>query len=149
MANPQALVVATSAAQAVERIGLPESQLILAHAAVCVAVSPKSNSCTEAIFAAREAIRSGTYTIPPYLQDAHYKGARGLGRGIGYMYAHEYEDHYAGQPMLPEAVRGEKFYRPSENGYEKQIREHMTSLTKDSRYTDPEELLPRTGGPSD
>jgi putative ATPase len=83
MANPQALVVAVSAAQAIERIGLPESSLILDHAAVCVAVSPKSNSCTEAIFSARKAVVSGQYTIPPYLQDAHYKGSAKLGRGIG------------------------------------------------------------------
>ena len=125
---------------------MPEAQILLAQAAEYVATAPKSNTAVESVFAAREVVqRTGSLPIPGYLQDAHYKGARGLGRGIGYMYAHEYEDHYAGQPMLPEAVRGEKFYRPSENGYEKQIREHMASLTQDSRYADPERLLQRTG----
>ena len=145
-ADPGAIAVAVNCSLACERIGMPEAQILLAQAAEYVATAPKSNTAVESVFAAREVVqRTGSLPIPGYLQDAHYKGARGLGRGIGYMYAHEYEDHYAGQPMLPEAVRGEKFYRPAENGYEKQIREHMASLTQDSRYTDPERLLQRTG----
>ena len=125
MANPQALVVAVSAAQAVERIGLPESQLILAHAAVCVAVSPKSNSCTEAIFAARRAVQEHTVTIPPYLMDAHYKGSASLGRGIGYEYAHDFPKHFSRQRYLPEELGDIHFYEPSENGFERDVRRYL------------------------
>ena len=125
MANPQALTVAVSAAQAIERIGLPESQLILAHAAICVAVSPKSNSCTEAIFAARRAVQENTVTIPPYLQDAHYKGSTSLGRGIGYEYAHDFPKHFSRQRYLPEELGEAHFYEPSENGYEREVRRYL------------------------
>ena len=125
MANPQALVVAVSAAQAIERIGLPESSLILAHAAVCVAVSPKSNSCTEAIFAARKAVREQTVTIPPYLQDAHYQGSASLGRGIGYEYAHDFPKHFSRQRYLPEELGDIRFYEPSENGFEREVRRYL------------------------
>lgn len=143
-ADPNAIVVAVNCSMACERIGMPESQIILSQAAEYVATAPKSNTAVESVMAARRAVReTGSLPIPGYLQDAHYKGAQGLGRGIGYQYAHDYESHYAGQPMLPERLRGEKFYVPSDNGYEKKIREHMASLTKDTRYTDPERLLPR------
>ena len=125
MANPQALVVAVSAAQAVERIGLPESQLILAHAAVCVAVSPKSNSCTEGIFSARRAVQSQQFTIPPYLQDAHYKGSAELKRGIGYEYAHDFPKHFSRQRYLPQELGDIRFYEPSENGFEKEVRRYL------------------------
>ena len=125
MANPQALTVAVSAAQAVERIGLPESQLILAHAAICVAVSPKSNSCTEAIFAAKRAVEEHTFTIPPYLQDAHYKGSASLGRGIGYEYAHDFPKHFSRQRYLPEELGDAHFYDPSDNGFEKEVRRYL------------------------
>ncbi len=131
MANPQALVVAVSAAQAVERIGLPESQLILAHAAVCVAVSPKSNSCTEAIFAAKKAVQSNQYTIPPYLQDAHYEGSTRLGRGIGYEYAHDFPKHFSRQRYLPVELGDVRFYEPSENGYEKEVRSYLDWIHED------------------
>ena len=143
-ADPNAIVVAVNCSMACERIGMPESQIILSQAAEYVATAPKSNTAVESVMAARRAVReTGSLPIPGYLQDAHYKGAQGLGRGIGYQYAHDYESHYAGQPMLPERLRGEKFYVPSDNGYEKKIREHMASLTKDTRYTDPERLLSR------
>ena len=143
-ADPNAIVVAVNCSMACERIGMPESQIILSQAAEYVATAPKSNTAVESIMAARKSVQeTGSLPIPGYLQDAHYKGAQGLGRGIGYQYAHVYENHYAGQPMLPEQLRGERFYVPSDNGYEKKIREHMASLTKDKRYTDPEHLLPR------
>ena len=143
-ADPNAIVVAVNCSMACERIGMPESQIILSQAAEYVATAPKSNTAVESIMAARKSVQeTGSLPIPGYLQDAHYKGAQGLGRGIGYQYAHVYEDHYAGQPMLPEQLRGERFYVPSDNGYEKRIREHMASLTNDKRYTDPEHLLPR------
>ena len=145
-ADPNAIVVAVNCSLACERIGMPESQIILSQAAEYVATAPKSNTAVESVMAARKAVQeTGSLAIPGYLQDAHYKGAQGLGKGIGYQYAHAYESHYAGQPMLPEQLRGTRFYVPSENGYEKKIREHMASLTKDTRYTDPEQLLPRQG----
>ncbi len=149
-ADPNAIVVAVNCSMACERIGMPESRIILAQAAAYVATAPKSNTAVESITAATEAVRrTGSLPIPGYLQDAHYKGAQGLGRGIGYQYAHDYEQHYAGQPMLPQKLRGERFYAPSDNGYERKIRGHMASLTGDSRYSQPERLLPRTEEPGD
>ena len=123
LANPMALVVATNAALAVERVGLPESQIILAHAAITVACSPKSNSVVNAIFAANAAVRDTRIeTIPQHLQDAHYKGHDSLGRGIGYLYAHDFENHYVEQQYLPDEVKDRQFYIPSENGGEKDVR---------------------------
>ena len=146
-ADPNAIVVAVNCSLACERIGMPESQIILAQAAEYVATAPKSNTAVESIMAARRIVQeTGSLPIPGYLQDAHYKGAAGLGRGLGYQYAHEYEDHYAGQPLLPEKLRGTAFYQPSDNGYEKTIRKHMSSLTGDEKYTRPEQLLPREHG---
>ena len=143
-ADPNALQVAVSASLAAERIGWPESQIILAQAAEYVATAPKSNTAVESIYAARRLVEEqGDLPIPPYLQDAHYHHAADLGHGIGYEYAHEYEDHYSGQPYLPEAIRDATLYQPSENGYERQIRSHMASLTGDPRYTMPEQLRPR------
>ena len=143
-ADPDAIVVAVNCSLACERIGMPESQIILAQAAEYVATAPKSNTAVESIAAARHTVQqTGSLPIPGYLQDAHYKGAPELGRGLGYQYAHLYEDHYAGQPLLPEQLRGTKFYQPSENGYEKKIREHMASLTGDDKYIRPEQLLKR------
>ena len=143
-ADPNAIVVAVNCSLACERIGMPESQIILAQAAEYVATAPKSNTAVESIAAARHTVQqTGSLPIPGYLQDAHYKGAPELGRGLGYQYAHLYEDHYAGQPLLPEQLRGTKFYQPSENGYEKKIREHMASLTGDDKYIRPEQLLKR------
>ena len=143
-ADPNAIVVAVNCSLACERIGMPESQIILAQAAEYVATAPKSNTAVESIMAARNTVQqTGSLPIPGYLQDAHYKGAPELGRGLGYQYAHMYEDHYAGQPLLPEKLRGAKFYQPSENGYEKKIREHMSALTGDDKYIRPEQLLKR------
>ena len=143
-ADPQAIQVAVSCSLACERIGMPESQILLAQAAAYVAGAPKSNAAVNAISAARELVgKTGSLPVPPYLQDAHYGGAGRLGRGIGYQYAHLYEEHYSGQPYLPEAVRGARLYEPSENGYEKEIRTRLYRLTGDERYTQPEQLLER------
>ncbi|MBR1900279.1 MAG: replication-associated recombination protein A [Lachnospiraceae bacterium] len=131
MANPQALVVASAAAQAVERVGMPEAQLILSEAAVCVAVSPKSNSCTNAIFEAYSAVEENRFTIPPYLQDAHYRGSTSLGRGIGYEYAHDYPKHFSKQRYLPPELGDKKFYIPSQNGYEKEVRRYLDWIHSD------------------
>ena len=143
-ADPRAITVAVSCSLACERIGLPEAQILLAQAASYVACAPKSNAAVNAIFAARDLVnKTGNLPVPPYLQDAHYKGAQQLGRGIGYQYAHLYRGHYSGQPYMPEEVRGTRLYEPSENGYEEQIRARLYELTGDSRYQEPEELLDR------
>ena len=131
MADPQALVVAVSAAQAVERVGMPEAQLILAEAAVCVAVSPKSNSCTNAIFAAENAVERQSFTIPPYLQDSHYGGSTSLGRGIGYEYAHDFPKHFSRQRYLPPELGDMRFYEPSEMGFEKEVRNYLDWIHED------------------
>ncbi len=143
-ADPRAITVVVSCSLACERIGLPEAQILLAQAASYVACAPKSNAAVNAIFAARDLVnKTGNLPVPPYLQDAHYKGAQHLGRGIGYQYAHLYRGHYSGQPYMPEEVRGTRLYDPSENGYEEQIRARLYELTGDSRYQEPEELLDR------
>ncbi len=127
-ADPMALTVAVSAAQAVERVGMPESQIILSQAASYVACAPKSNSACMAISAAMESVRRTKTTVPAHLQDAHYKGSANLGRGIGYKYAHDYPDHYVEQQYLPDEIRDAKFYIPSENGYEKTIRKYFEKI---------------------
>ena len=127
-ADPMALTVAVSAAQAVERIGMPESQIILSQAASYVACAPKSNSACNAIFAAMDSVKSVKTTVPVHLQDAHYRGHENLGHGIGYKYAHDYPNHYVEQQYLPDEIKDAKFYIPSENGYEKNIREHFKKI---------------------
>ena len=131
MADPQALVVAASAAQAVERVGMPEAQIILAQAAIYVAAAPKSNSVAAAIGEAMNAV-SGEETkpIPIHLQDKHYKGAQMLGRGAGYQYPHDYPNHYVKQQYLPDGMEGREFYHMSDQGYERKIREFMDFLKK-------------------
>ena len=127
-ADPMALTVAVSAAQAVERIGFPEAQIILAQAASYVACAPKSNSAVNAIFAAMESVKTKRTSVPPHLQDAHYPGAGKLGHGTGYKYAHDYPNHYVEQQYLSDEVLGEKFYELSDNGYERQIKEHFKKI---------------------
>lgn len=127
-ADPQALTVAVAAAQAVERIGMPESQIILSQAVLYVATAPKSNSAVNAINAANANVRQYKTTVPSHLQDSHYKGAQNLGHGIGYKYAHDYPNHYVEQQYLPDEIRDAVFYEPSDNGYEKKIREHMDRI---------------------
>ena len=133
-ADPNALVVAVSASQAVERIGMPEAQIILSQAATYVACAPKSNAACNAIFAANEEVRrSGNLPVPTHLQDAHYKGAAKLGHGTGYKYAHDYPNHYVEQQYLPYELKGKTFYEPSWNGYEAKIREHMKRIKTEAR----------------
>ena len=127
-ADPMALTVAVSAAQAVERIGFPEAQIILAQAASYVACAPKSNSAVNAISAAMESVKTKRTSVPPHLQDAHYPGAGKLGHGTGYKYAHDYPNHYVEQQYLPDEVLGEKFYELSDNGYERQIKERFRKI---------------------
>lgn len=128
-ADPNALVVATNASLAVERIGMPEAQIILAQAAAYVACAPKSNSAVCAIGEAMKVVQNEkTATIPAYLMDAHYKGAVKLGHGIGYLYAHDFENHYVKQQYLPDELKDKVFYLPSDNGYEKQIKEYFKKI---------------------
>ena len=125
-ADPNALVVATNAALAVERLGMPEARIVLAQAASYVACAPKSNSAYVAIDKALDAVaKQKQATIPSYLKDAHYKGAAKLGHGIGYQYAHDYENHYVDQQYLPDEFKDTTFYEFSGNGYEKKMEEHM------------------------
>ena len=134
-ADPQALVVATNASLAVERVGMPEAQIILSQAAAYVACAPKSNaSCVAIDRAMAEVAKSGNLPIPTHLQDAHYKGAAKLGHGIGYKYAHDYPNHYVEQQYLPYELKGNEFYEPTGNGYEQKIREHMSRLKKEARH---------------
>ncbi|MCR5107493.1 MAG: replication-associated recombination protein A [Lachnospiraceae bacterium] len=132
-ADPQALQVAVAASLAVERVGMPEAQIILSQAATYIASAPKSNSSVVAIEEAMEAVRdTGDITIPVHLMDAHYKGAAKLGHGIGYKYAHDYPNNYVKQQYLPYELTGREFYRPSGNGFEKQIHEHMMRIKKEA-----------------
>ena len=127
-ADPQALQVAVAAAQAVERVGMPEAQIILSQAASYVASAPKSNAACNAVFDAMEAVKTTTTTVPVHLQDKHYGGAEKLGHGMGYLYAHDFPEHYVKQQYLPDELVGRTFYYPSENGYEKQIGERLRRL---------------------
>ena len=130
-ADPNAIVVATACAQAVERVGMPEAQIILAHAAIYVACAPKSNSVVNAIFAAADIVKNReTGEVPPYLKDAHYGGAKKLGHS-GYKYAHDYPNHYVKQQYLPDKVADERFYEPSDNGYEKDIKKYFEFIKKE------------------
>ena len=128
-ADPQALVVAVNASQAVERLGMPEGRIVLAQAAIYVACAPKSNSAICAIDKAMEYVRTHeTAPVPSHLRDAHYKGAAKLGHGLGYQYAHDFENHYVNQQYLPDAVVGEQFFGAGDLGYEKQMKEHLQKI---------------------
>ena len=128
-ADPNALNVAVSAALAVERIGMPEARIILAQAATYLASAPKSNASYLAVDRATECMKQTmTAPVPVHLQDSHYKGSEKLGHGLGYLYAHNYPNHYVEQQYLPDAIKDEVFYEPTEIGYEKQIKEHLQFL---------------------
>ena len=127
-ADPMALNVAVSAAQAVERIGMPEAQIILSQAVLYVATAPKSNSASNAVFAAMDNVKKYKTTVPVHLQDAHYKGSAKLGHGIGYKYAHDYPNHYVKQQYLPDEIKDAVFYEASDNGYEQTIKAHMKRI---------------------
>lgn len=128
-ADPNALNVAVSAALAVERIGMPEARIILAQAATYLASAPKSNASYLAVDRATECMKQTmTAPVPVHLQDSHYKGSEKLGHGLGYLYAHNYPNHYVEQQYLPDALKDEVFYKPTEIGYEKQIKEHLQFL---------------------
>lgn len=127
-ADPHAIMVATAAALAVERVGMPEAQIILAQAASYIACAPKSNAAVNAIGAAMESVKSKKTTVPSHLQDAHYGGHTNLGHGVGYQYAHDYPGHYVKQQYLPTEILGTRFYEPGDLGYEKQIKEYLKKI---------------------
>lgn len=131
-ADPQALQVAVAAAQAVERLGMPEARIPLAQAVTYVASAPKSNAAYLAVDEAMEAVRSVKTTVPVHLQDSHYKGAAKMGHGIGYQYAHDYPNHYVKQQYLPSELEGKVFYRPTDNGYEQEIQEYFRKIRENS-----------------
>ena len=132
-ADPNALNVAVSAALAVERVGMPEAQIILAQAVTYIAAAPKSNSAVCAIGDAMETVKeTGSLPVPVHLQDAHYKGSAKLGHGVGYQYPHDFPNHYVEQQYLPYELNGKEFYKPSGNGYEVKIREHLSKIRKEA-----------------
>jgi putative ATPase len=130
-ADPQALLIATAAAQAVDRVGLPECQLNLAQAAAYLALAPKSNASMRGLAAAKRHVREHGAKLPPdHLRDAHYPGAKKLGRGEGYVYPHDEPGGVAHQPLLPEEVEGESFYEPSDRGFEEELRQRLERLRR-------------------
>ena len=129
-ADPNALTVAVSAAQAVERIGMPEAQIILAQATTYIASAPKSNASYLSVAAAMDSVKNVQTTVPVHLQDAHYKGSGNLGHGVGYKYAHDYPEHYVKQQYLPDEIKDGKFYEPTEIGFEKNIKDRLERLRK-------------------
>ena len=124
LADSRALMVADAAAQAVEFVGLPECQLNLAHAVLYLAMAPKSNSATRAIGAATAEVERGlTPPVPAHLRDSHYRGAKALGHGAGYLYPHDYPGNYVHQQYLPEGIKDREYYRPGDGGEEEKIAE--------------------------
>ena len=135
-ADPNAICVAAACAQAVERVGMPEAQIILAHAAIYVACAPKSNSIVNAIDSAMETVsHEHTGQVPPHLRDAHYSGSEKLGH-TGYLYAHNYPNHYVEQQYLPDELVGRCFYEPSDNGYEQKIQAYFRKIGKGIKQDD-------------
>ena len=127
-ADPNALNVAVSAALGVERIGMPEARILLSQAVTYIACDPKSNASYMAINEAMESVKNKKTTVPPHLQDAHYGGASKMGHGLGYRYAHDYPNHYVDQQYLPDEIKGSRFYRPEDIGYEKEIRKYFAAI---------------------
>jgi putative ATPase len=130
-ADPQALLVADAAASAVDRVGLPECAHNLAQATVYLALAPKSNASYKALGAARgEVRRNGAKTPPGYLRDAHYPGAKSLGRGDGYRYAHDEPGGVSDQPLMPPGLEDSRFYAPTERGFEAELGRRLEVLRK-------------------
>lgn len=124
-ADPQALILANAAAQAVQFIGMPEAQIILSQAVQYIATAPKSHSSLS-IFSAMEDVRNVQIKqIPNHLKDAHYHNAKDLGNGVGYVYPHNYEGHYYDQQYLPDELVDKVYYEPSDQGYEQTIKANM------------------------
>lgn len=128
-ADPQALVVAVAAQQAVEFVGMPEARIPLAQAVAYIACAPKSNAAYLGISKAMEDVEKGrTLEVPTHLKDNHYSGAKKLGHGEGYKYAHAFKDHYVKQEYKPSKTR---YYFPTEQGYEKRFKEYLDNLKQE------------------
>lgn len=128
-ADPMALVVATNASLACERIGMPEAQIILSQAASYVACAPKSNSAVKAIQTAMDIVdKTGNLSIPTHLRDGHYKGANKLGNALNYKYPHDYPNNYCEQQYLPNEIINKKIYELSDNGHEKEIKDYFDKI---------------------
>lgn len=128
-ADPHALQVAVAAAQATDFIGLPECRIILAQAVTYISCAPKSNASYLGIDMALNDVKNiQIKTVPPHLRDAHYHGAKNIGHGIGYKYAHDYPGHYVKQQYLPDELVGKVYYAPTENGIEKKISDSLKRL---------------------
>ena len=133
MADPNALTVAVSAVQAVERIGMPEAQIILAEAVNYIATAPKSNASYLSVAQAMQAVKNTPgVEIPNHLKDAHYHSAHKLGHGDGYQYAHDYPNHYVRQQYLPDALKGAVFYEPTDIGYENTIKQNLLRIREEA-----------------
>lgn len=121
-ADPQALTVATAAAAAVDRVGMPEAAINLAQAATYLALAPKSNASYMALNAAREEVRRNGPKLPPdHLRDSHYAGAKQLGRGKGYVYPHDVDGGVSDQSLMPEGLEQLRFYEPTRYGFESEL----------------------------
>ena len=130
--DPQALVVATNACLAIERLGMPEARIVLSQAATYVACAPKSNAAYMAVDKALDVVKNEkTYGVPVHLQDAHYKGSAKLGHGIGYKYAHDYPNHYVKQQYLPDGLEDSRFYEPGDLGYEVEVKNYFKKIKED------------------
>lgn len=138
LADPQALTVATAAAQALEWVGLPEAQYALAEAAIYLATAPKSNSCGAYFEALREVEREGIIEVPDHLKDGT-RDAEALGHGKGYEYPHSFPGHWVSQQYLPDRLLGKQWYAPGELGYEKTIKERLASWRSRQQAKDHEQ----------
>lgn len=128
-ADPNALTVATSAFNAVNVIGMPEGRIILSQAALYMATAPKSNASYIAIDKALEDVKTKEIgDVPIHLKDSHYSGSKQLGHGKEYKYPHDYENNFVPQEYLPEEFQGTEYYKPTENGYEKEIKKRLSKL---------------------
>jgi putative ATPase len=149
MADPQALLVAVAAAQAVEHVGLPEAQLNLAQAVVHLATAPKSNRSALGIWRAREDVRTGQLgEVPAHLRDSHYRGAASLGHGAGYVYPHDDPRGWVPQPYLPPDLDDRAYYEPSGHGDEADVPRRQAQRSKgrsEGRSEEPDRSRPDEG----
>ena len=131
LADPTVLSTAVAAQQAVAMIGMPESGLILAEAALAVATAPKSNAVTMALNESLADVRAGKASaVPAHLRDAHYAGAEGLGHGKDYRYPHDFPHAVVGQQYLPDGLEDARYYRPTGNGFEKQLASRLEAVRR-------------------
>lgn len=131
LADPQALQVATAAAQSVALVGMPEARIILSQAVIYCALAPKSNAAYNAINRAIADVRAGASgQVPVHLRDGHYAGAKQFGHGVGYVYAHDEPGHVAAQQYLPDTLRGTVYYEPTQHGFERTLTERRERIRR-------------------